>query len=57
MTFAEFTRLVRLMRHEQKEYFRTRRPDRLEESKRLERRVDEALREISDRQMKMPFTE
>jgi len=47
---ANFARLVRLMRHEQKEYFRTRRGDRLEECKRLEREVDEALRDMADKQ-------
>ena len=53
MELAEFARLVRLMRHEQKEFFKTRNPDRLKESKRLERRVDEALVEISNRQQKL----
>lgn len=40
-----FRQLVAEMRHAQKEYFRTRSSSALEQSKRLERQVDEALRE------------
>jgi hypothetical protein len=43
VTLEEFTKLVADMRHAQKEYFRTRSTAALEQSKRLERRVDEAL--------------
>ena len=39
----EFEKLVYEMRSAQKEYFRTRRKDVLQQSKQLERRVDEYL--------------
>ncbi len=48
MEQKEFMALVQQMRHAQKEYFRTRSPSVLEESKRLEKRVDEALREANE---------
>lgn len=43
MTDTEFRKLVSEMRHWQKEYFRTRSAFALEESKRHEKRVDEAM--------------
>lgn len=49
-TFAE---LVGDLRHAQKEYFRTRAAAALEESKRLEKRVDAALSAIAERQPKL----
>jgi hypothetical protein len=42
-TFNEFADLVRRMRQKQKDYFRTRNPVTLGESKDLERRVDALL--------------
>jgi hypothetical protein len=47
MDLKQFAELVAIMRHAQKEYFRTRSGDALGESKRLERKVDLALAEIS----------
>lgn len=49
MTPDEFRRLVAEMRAAQREYFRTRSATALEQSKSLEKRVDAALREASDR--------
>lgn len=48
MTFKEFAELVCKMRTAQKTYFRTRNYDDLNNSKILERKVDDALREISE---------
>lgn len=45
MNTDDFFKLVAQMRQAQKDYFRTRRPDVLEESKRLEKAVDKALKE------------
>ncbi len=53
MTVQELARLVQNMRHQQKEYFRTRSPSALEESKRLERKVDNACTAVLDGQQKM----
>ena len=53
MTITELANLVAEMRHAQTNYFRTRSESALEESKRLERKVDEACREILDGQKKM----
>ena len=53
MTIEEFARLVSEMRHAQSNYFRTRSTSALEESKRLERKVDEAYQAILDGQKKM----
>jgi hypothetical protein len=46
----DFARLVSEMRHGQKEYFRTRSTSALEDSKRLEKKVDEACKAILDGQ-------
>lgn len=48
MTFKDFAELVCKMRTAQKAYFRTRSYSDLDESKKLERQVDNALREISE---------
>lgn len=48
MTFKEFAELVCRMRTAQKSYFRTRSYADLDNSKILERQVDNALREISE---------
>ena len=53
MTTTELATLVAEMLHAQKDYFRTRSSSALEESKRLERRVDEACRAILDGQKKL----
>ena len=50
MTFKEFAELVCKMRTAQKSYFRTRSYADLDNSKILERLVDNALREISEPQ-------
>lgn len=50
MTLAEFADLVRRMRKTQAEYFRRRTPQLLQESRDLERRCDEALREMASPQ-------
>ena len=50
MIMEEFAALVQEMRNAQREYFRTRSPTALEAAKRLEKRVDQALKEIADRQ-------
>lgn len=48
-----FYKLVADMRHAQKEYFRTRSTSALEASKRLEKAVDEALKEKGSKQERM----
>ena len=53
MTATELAALVAEMRHAQTNYFRTRSTSALEESKRLERRVDEACLAILDGQKKL----
>lgn len=49
MTLEEFTKLVAEMRAMQKAYFRRRTPEALETSKQLEKRVDEALEQLTDK--------
>jgi hypothetical protein len=46
MTAKELARLVYNMRRAQKQYFKTRGSDALEESKRLEKEVDSKVKEI-----------
>jgi hypothetical protein len=53
MTAPELATLVAEMRHAQTNYFRTRSTSALEESKRLERKVDEACQAILDGQKKL----
>lgn len=53
MTLKELAELVDRMRVAQRAYFRTRKPDVLEESKRLEREVDEAIKSILNTQPKL----
>ena len=53
MPDKDLIELVEQMRHAQKEYFRTRSGGALDASKRLERRVDEALAERRDTQLKL----
>ena len=53
MTLENFAKLVSEMRHWQTEYFRTRSPAAMAKAKRLELEVDEALREMFDKQQKM----
>jgi len=48
MTINEYAKLVNEMRTAQKDFFRTRSGTALEQSKRLERQVDEATRNIFD---------
>lgn len=47
----EFEKLVYEMRSAQKEYFRTRSKDVLQQSKQLEKRVDEYLKEKENKQL------
>lgn len=51
MADSDLRTLVAEMRHAQKEYFRTRSPTALEESKRLERKVDEALADTGQKKL------
>jgi hypothetical protein len=51
MEGEQFRKLVAVMRHAQKEYFRTRSTTALEESKRLEKSVDRELSNNGQRQM------
>lgn len=53
MTLDELAKLVKEMREKQREYFRTRNASILRESKDLERRVDRAVEEISDKQERL----
>lgn len=48
MTINEYAKLVNEIRTAQKDFFRTRSESALEKSKKLERRVDEATRDIFD---------
>lgn len=48
MDTGDFIELVRQMRDAQREYFRTRDKGILESSKRLERKVDEKVRNLLD---------
>ena len=50
MTPQQFIDLVCRMRTAQKQYFRTRHCDDLDESRKLEREVDQALRDFSNPQ-------
>ena len=56
MTLDEFARLVRSMRTSQRDYFRTRDAKALEDSKRREKEVDEAVKLILD-QPQLPMGE
>lgn len=51
MTYGEFKRLVADMRNAQREYFRTRSAAALDASKRLERKVDEALKDDGQKEL------
>lgn len=53
MTITELANLVADMRHAQTNYFRIRSTSALEESKRLERKVDEACKAILDGQKQL----
>lgn len=48
MSPQQFINLVCMMRSAQKQYFRTRSYGDLEESKKLEREIDQALRDFSN---------
>lgn len=50
MTYKDFVELVCRLRTAQKRYFRTRRYEDLDNSKILERQVDNTLRELSEPQ-------
>jgi hypothetical protein len=53
VTLEEFAKLVAEMRSAQKEYFRTRSTSSLETSKRLEKQVDQALKETAGKQSQL----
>ena len=53
MTHREFVDLVERMRDAQKAWFRTRDYEKLDESKRLEREVDAAVKAAKDPQPKL----
>ena len=48
MDLKDFVKLVARMRQAQRDYFRSRDPAVLEESKALEREVDKAVKELAD---------
>lgn len=48
MTARDFFNLVARMRDKQKEYFRTRSASVLQESKRLEKQVDEEIQRVNE---------
>ena len=50
MTLNEFAKLVSELRNAQREFFRTKNPAALDQSKRLEREVDRRCAEILDGQ-------
>lgn len=47
MTARDFFNLVALMRDKQREYFRTRSASVLQESKRIEKQVDDEIRRVN----------
>ncbi len=51
ITFEEFAELVKQMRTAQRAYFQTRSTNWLENARDLEKKVDEALRELDSRQV------
>lgn len=53
MTLEDLARLVNEMRQAQKTYFRTKSASALDEAKRLEKQVDDACREVLNRQQQM----
>jgi hypothetical protein len=53
MDSKEFIQLVANMRHAQKSYFRTHSSSALEDSKRAERAVDDALQSMNDKQPRL----
>jgi hypothetical protein len=55
MTIEEFARLVDRCRHAQKEFFRTRSDSALEDAKKLECRVDDAIKNILESRQKKLF--
>ena len=57
MELKEFVELVKKMREMQKEYFRTRSMNVLNQSKALERQVDNAIKTITetDNQLKLSY--
>jgi hypothetical protein len=48
MTLQEFADLVGQMRQAQRDYFRTRKPETLNAAKSLERKVDQACKDLAD---------
>ena len=53
MTVTELARVVQEMRHAQKEYFRTRSQSALEQSKRLEKKVDRCCEIVMQEQQNL----
>lgn len=53
ITLEEFAEEVRQMRYQQRRYFAYRRPEVLERSKELERRVDKMVAEILDENLQL----
>lgn len=53
MNLKEFAALVAEMRDAQREYFRTRSGEVLERSKKLEKQVDHALKDINNNQPRL----
>jgi hypothetical protein len=55
MTHEEFVNLTEKMRLAQKSYFRTKSAQALDQSKRLEKQVDEAIAKFRDGQKQLSF--
>lgn len=53
LTFEEFVSLVADMRHQQRRYFALRRPEILSAAEELERRVDEEIARLTDKQLSL----
>lgn len=51
--FREFVELVRQVRHNQRRYMVSRRPEILETCRELESRLDAVISELTDRQMRL----
>lgn len=53
MNYQEFTELVRSMRQAQRQYFKTRNPEILEQSKKLEKAVDAEIKAQLNKQLRL----
>lgn len=53
ITLEELAELIKQMRHNQRRYFRTRKPEVLETCKKLEKEVDDIIAVLTDTQLKL----